>query len=245
MIERTSRAPICCESRLQIQAMKLMLRETDHRIANSLQTVMALCNRTALGGDLISQHVSDQISIRICAIAHMHRMLSVSKTSGIIAFDDYLEELVNELGTLWSDRSGHRKISQCCANVRVTGEVAAQLGMIVNELVTNSCKYAYEAEKYGEVRVTFSIDNGAFVLMVADDGQGLGSRSKTGTGIGSRIVSGIATQLGAQFGYQAANPGTVAILTGPETILFAGLDLGEESQQRVKPNLVRSGIRRL
>ncbi|MDH7972864.1 sensor histidine kinase [Sphingomonas sp. AR_OL41] len=219
-MEQTGTTRTCCLAQHQLQAMSLMLREADHRIANSLQAVIALSHSAAPGDDEISRRIRDHLSTSVSAIATVHRMLSVAQQTGMIPFDLYLEELVTGLGILWSDGTGRRAISSLCQQRSVRAEIAVRLGMIVNELVTNSCKYAYEGCDHGEVRVSFSVNDGTFVLLVADDGRGFDVSAAT-VGKGRRIVAGISSQLGSRFRYQPACHGTIAILTGPADVLLA------------------------
>jgi two-component sensor histidine kinase len=210
---------LCCrEARDQVHALDLMLREADHRIANALQTVMAASAADAGPNGAVSASARDQMMMRISAIALVHRMLSVSTSSDAIPIGDYLTSLAESIGALWSP-SGDARVSVHHGGGTVAGDVAVRLGMVVNELVTNSFKYAY-ANRAGDVRVAFSIQDGSFTLIVADDGNGIDDASKRRRGMGSRLVEGIAKQLNASFGYQSARPGTIAILSGSADVLL-------------------------
>lgn len=210
--------PCCREARDQVHALDLMLREANHRIANALQTVMAASAADAGPDGVVSASARDQMMMRISAIALVHRMLSLSTTSDAIAIGDYLSNLGESIGLLWS-RPGVGRIAVHHSGGKVAADVAVRLGMVVNELVTNSFKYAY-ANGTGEVRVAFSLRDRSFVLIVADDGKGIENPSARRRGMGSRLVEDIARQLNASFSYQSGRPGTIAVMSGPADVLL-------------------------
>lgn len=218
MAEDTCGAPLCREAQDRLRTADFMLRETNHRIANSLQAVMAAYATDAGPNSVVSAAARDQMMMRISAIALVHRMLSASASSDTIAIGDYLTSLGDSIGVLWSKPGGAR-ITVHHSGGKVAADVAVRLGMVVNELVTNSFKYAY-GNGAGEIRVAFSIMDGWFVLIVADDGRGMDAPTVSRRGTGIRLVEGIAKQLNASFSYQLAKPGTIAILTGPADVLL-------------------------
>lgn len=209
----------------------MMLREANHRIANSLQAVIAAAHVGAGRKDGASAAVRDQ-AMRVSAIADVHLLLSVSSDARTIPFDDYLVQLTGRLADLWAGESGRIKVTPFCATGLMSAEAAIQLGMAVNELVANACKYAYGAGEPGEIRVGFSIVEGKFTLLVADDGCGLPDADLQRSGIGRRLVTEIAVRMGGAFSYQSSRSGTVAVLTGSAESLL-GSDLGGRMQATI------------
>jgi two-component sensor histidine kinase len=91
-------------------------------------------------------------------------------------------------------------------------ERAVQLGLTLNEAVTNALKYAFPEERAGTVRVRFAREGGEFVLTVADDGIGLPREGEvaggavpprrlasSGGGLGTRLLGALAAQLRGSF----------------------------------------------
>jgi two-component sensor histidine kinase len=78
---------------------------------------------------------------------------------------------------------------------------AVTLGILINELVSNACKYAYAKDEPGGVRIMFHTEGeDGYRLRVEDDGVGLGkSTTPSGTGLGSQIIRSMVLFLGAQF----------------------------------------------
>lgn len=217
MIEQSCGRPTCLEAHARMRTVDVMLSEANHRIANSLQVVMAASMAPAGRTCAESSAARDRLTTRIAAIAALHRMLSTSTDTGLITFGDYLDELIANLGRLWGG-AGTIRISAHHTEEAIDADAAVRIGMIVNELVTNSCKYAYADTCGGEVRVGFSTSDGRFVLIVADDGRGISTEPK-GHGMGTRLIAELARRLGATFAYQPARPGTIAVVTGPAEAL--------------------------
>ncbi|WP_052214705.1 sensor histidine kinase [Belnapia sp. F-4-1] len=101
-------------------------------------------------------------------------------------------------------------------------ERAVQLGLVLNEAVTNALKYAFPKDRAGTVQVRFAREAGEFVLTVADDGIGLPAEGELlgappamplqGSGMGTRLLRALAAQLRGTFSRQPGEcgRGTVA-----------------------------------
>jgi two-component sensor histidine kinase len=75
-------------------------------------------------------------------------------------------------------------------------DMAIPIGLIVNELITNSLKYAFPNNRKGTIQLTMSKNHGLFVLEVSDDGIGISNRSNNkGTGFGTHLVNLLVKQL--------------------------------------------------
>lgn len=199
-----------------LEAARLMVRESNHRIANSLQ---ALIVGDESAGHPRCANATRELRARIAAIAALHRLLTDSLDDRTIDFGGYLERLVSSLRSLWVGRLGIREILLFHSGERIGGNAALRLGLIVNELVTNCCKYAYAGTAFGEVRVGFSIADGNFALLVGDDGLRTASSETTG-GFGHKLVNRLARQFEAEFTLHAGHPGTIAMVSGPAALLL-------------------------
>ena len=100
------------------------------------------------------------------------------------------------------------------APVRLRTDRAVSVGIIVTELVSNACKYAYPNGAAGEVRVTLRpADNGHFKLNVQDDGPGLlAGEAPKGTGLGARLIAAMAASLQSEVVFDDVASGVSATL---------------------------------
>jgi two-component sensor histidine kinase len=132
---------------------------------------------------------------------------------GAVDLPNYLQSLCNGLGEMLR---GIRPIAirVQCTNIVLPGPVASSVGLIVNELVTNSLKYAYPDDTGGIIEVVVEPDdNEGLVVTVKDNGLGC---EETATGLGSRLVRLLAKQRGGAFTRVARDVGCEARATLPD-----------------------------
>ncbi|MBU6268544.1 MAG: sensor histidine kinase, partial [Sphingomonadales bacterium] len=160
----------------------------------------------------------DNTRQRIFAIARIHQRLYSSASISTVDVAPYLESLVAELSETWSAPGAARTIRLDADSLELATGQAVSLGIVVNELVTNACKYAYRTDQPGEIRVSLrhggsAADEGGFCLVVEDDGQGMPPAAQPrGTGLGSRLVEAMAASLQCSVAQHDKFPGLRVML---------------------------------
>ncbi len=196
--------------------LEALLGEVNHRVANSLQLVTAMVRLQASGiTDPAARAALDDTQRRIGAIAQVHRRLYTANDVESVDMRDYLGALIEELAeTLSSDTMPHT-LRLVADPIRLPTDRAVSLGVIVTELVTNACKYAYPGSG-GEVRVALTqVDEAVYLLAVEDDGCGMPAEVvPRGTGLGTRIIRSMAQSLHAAVEYEPRDCGVRAVLRG-------------------------------
>ena len=125
---------------------------------------------------------------------------------------DYLAQLIRELSETWSTTDRPRSLLLDAESVQLPTDRAVSLGVIVTELVSNACKYAYP-DGQGEVRIALIREGDErFRLTVEDDGIGIGDAAPKGTGVGTRLIRAMAQSLDSIVEYDSAHAGTRAVL---------------------------------
>ena len=196
---------------------EVLLREVNHRVANSLTLVSSLVSLQSKALlDEAAKKALAETQDRIFAISLVHRRLYGSNDVRMVMLDEYLTGLLDHLRT--SLRSGEQGavLTYELAPVLLETDAAVNLGVVVTEWVTNAFKYAYPAGS-GEIRVLLSErPDTQLALVVEDDGVGRQDGAPAqGSGLGTRIVTAMAVSLGAKIDYRSRSPGLSAELVFP------------------------------
>lgn len=197
------------ESNERLQAM---LVEVNHRVANSLQLVSAFVHMQARSvSNAEAKTALGDTQRRIGAIAQVHRRLYTGDSVNRVDMAEYLSSLLAELEETWSTPEAPRTLTLSAEPMKLGTDKAVAVGVIVNELVSNACKYAYGPRVAGEVRVEFRAQGDQFLLRIEDDGCGMPADGAIrGTGLGSKLVGAMAATLRAAIDYDMAHHGVRA-----------------------------------
>ena len=192
---------------------EVLLAEVNHRVANSLQLVAVLVRMQMRAvTDPAAQDALRETESRINAISLIHKSLYTSGDVTNVALNDYLGAMLSNLETVMK-KDGHTAILKCYLEpISLRTDASVNLGVAVQELVTNAFKYAYPDERPGEVRVRLKrLGDGKAELTVEDDGVGIApNATHAGTGLGSKIIQTMASALQTRVEYINRTPGTAA-----------------------------------
>jgi two-component sensor histidine kinase/CHASE3 domain sensor protein len=197
---------------------EVLLSEVNHRVANSLALVSSLVSLQSKA--LLDQAAKDALAEtqdRIFAISLVHKRLYGSGDVRSVDLREYLTGLLDHLRTSLRSQGHGVVISFQIEPIELPTDASINLGVVVTELVTNAFKYAYP-QGFGEIRVHLRKLEQLVELLVEDDGVGRvdGTPAK-GTGVGTRIVNAMCTNLGSRIEYRQRHPGTTARLVFPAT----------------------------
>jgi two-component sensor histidine kinase len=196
----------------------ILLREVNHRVGNSLQLIAALLHMQANASPQQEvKHALSGATLRVMAVAQVHRRLYTSDDVKSVAVDQYLEALVDDLRL--SAESGERaEISITAESIEIDPDRVVAIGVIVSELVINALKYAYPNRR-GPIRVALLRRNeDKASVSVEDDGVGFrGSAPVGATGLGQQIVKAMADKLGADIFHDRSYRGTRIEVVFPVT----------------------------
>lgn len=204
--------------RLEVLAAQqaILLREVNHRVANSLQLITSLIELQARRvKSPAARMMLRQAAERVEAVTMVHRRLYTGDNIEFVEMDAYLAGLVDELerATRATEPAGvpaSRRIELAADAIRVETDRAVPLGLMVNELVTNALKYAYPKGRPGQVRVQLRRTAEGLQLVVEDDGIGYPQAdvAPKGSGLGSIIVGSMAQTLKATVELDRVHQGT-------------------------------------
>lgn len=184
-----------------LRRSRLLAREIDHRVMNSLQQVVALLN---LQGRELDEAGSQQLKLasgRIAAVARVHQHIYQTGDDETFGCLRYLGRLCNDLSSMMGKRT---KIRVEGTEAELPAEIISPIGLAVNELVTNSAKA-------GANLVTVSFERSGdhdCELSVSDNGKGWPENfaAETTSGLGMKVVRMVARQLGGTLSFGRPNP---------------------------------------
>jgi two-component sensor histidine kinase len=193
---------------------EMLLREVNHRVANSLALVSSFVNmQSNLVADPNTKSLFLETQARIGAIAGVHRRLYTSEDVREVELGVYLQSLVQELGAATVGHMIEVRFLPPEREIVLPTDKVVAIGVIVTEFITNAQKYAYPPGVAGQVRVIARKDGQDVSIIVEDDGVGYdGSGQPKGSGLGSRIIKAMVQTLQGQLSYERG-PGTKAIVT--------------------------------
>ena len=187
---------VMSELQARISDYAMMRREVDHRVKNNFQMILGLLEmQAARAADPELARALSGAATRIAGFARAHRRLHGADVGWrTVNFATYLRDLCADLGDATSfGRSV--AFETALADFPLSHDRAIAAGSIVNELVTNALKHAFEPGAPGRVRVILqSAAPGRCELIVSDDGRGLAADFRSGNGLGHRILVALVKQ---------------------------------------------------
>ena len=195
---------------------QFLLKEMNHRVKNSLQIVSSMLNLQSRDVDNaeLKDHLNDA-SYRVAAVAKAHEQLSHSPQIERMDVGKYIKAICSDLDASVAHCEVYTDSED---DIEIETDRAISVALIVNELITNSVKYAYGDRSEGKVWVKVGrVDKLRFAISVRDEGTGLPDDfdPRQAKGLGMRIVSAFVSQLGAELIVHALAPGTEFVLTIP------------------------------
>lgn len=186
-------------TRTALNEKETLLKEVHHRVKNNLQIISSLLNlQSNQITDQKTRDVLRESQNRVRAMALIHEKLYQSYDLAQIDFAAYLKGLANFLAQSYRDNSSKVYVHTNAQNVKLEIDTAIPCGLIVNELVSNSLKYAFPENKAGEIEISCEQpSSGDYILLVRDNGIGLppGFDLEKSSTLGIKLVSSLVQQL--------------------------------------------------
>lgn len=169
----TDRKKMELELRKSLEEKEMLVKEIHHRVKNNLMVISSLLN-------LQSRYIKDKKALsmfkesqnRAKSMALIHERLYRSTDLKSIDFGDYLRTLATDLYRTYVPEPSRIELDMNVEKVMIDINTAIPLGLIVNELLSNSMKHAFPGKREGEINLEFGITDDEFVLVVGDNGIG-------------------------------------------------------------------------
>lgn len=192
-----------------------LLEELNHRVMNSLAMIGAIIAMEARSlSDAECQAALKRMRARIDAIAALYRNLSRARSVDTVSADTYLTALVKDI-VASSSAAENLILEMDIAEAPLSTRIAVPLGLIVNEILTNSLKYAYSDRMEGRLGISLRSMEGAMTVTIWDDGPGIDPNAQVDSGLGQRLTEAFSGQLGGEMHRDSSPAGTHYMLTIP------------------------------
>jgi len=194
----------------------LLVRELNHRVANSLQIIASVLMQSArkVQSEETRSHLVDAHH-RVLSVASLQQQLAGSSV-GDVELRPYFTILCDSIGASMIPDRGRLSLEVRADDSVTTAPASISLGLIVTELVINALKHAFPDNRTGRILVDYKGHAANWTLSVSDDGVGMPSHAAAAKpGLGTSIIQALSEQLGATISVADANPGTkVSVVYG-------------------------------
>ena len=182
-----------------VHEKEILLKEIHHRVKNNLQVISSILK-------LQSSYVKDPKIIellkecrnRISSMAFIHATLYMTKDFTNINFSEYIGNLAGNLQQSYTSREKKILLKLDIPRLYLHIDDAIPCGLIINELLSNSFKYAFEKKKRGVIGIVVKVKKENIILAISDDGVGMPKSVdyKNTESLGLQLVISLVEQLG-------------------------------------------------
>jgi two-component sensor histidine kinase len=195
---------------------EVLLKEITHRVKNSLAIVASMLKLQAreVSDPALTPHL-EKAAHRVSAVAKAHERIHQGNGPDRLDLGVYVRDVCQDL----DDAAPLRHIEVAAEpGIMVMTDRAIPIALMINELITNATKYAYEDDQIGNiwVRAARGADD-TIELSVRDEGRGLPTdfEFRSSPGLGMRILDALSRQLNATIEVRRLDPGTEFVVTAP------------------------------
>ncbi len=197
----------------ELKEKEILIKEINHRVKNNIAVVSSLINlQKYKAKDEYHRLLFDEIKTKVDAISSIHEMIYQTNSSATLEFQDYILQLLNELNLFYKSKSKSVAIIKNLDKIIVDIDKAIPLALIINEVITNSFKHAFEGVSNPKIEVTIKQSENRTLLSISDNGKGFDYHNVSKDSLGIDIINGLVSQLDGEMKY-ISEKGTIFMLT--------------------------------
>jgi len=158
-----------------LEEKDILLREVHHRVKNNMQIISSILRMQSRNiDDPKLKDVLQESQNRIHSMALIHENLYNNKSLANIKFSTYIKSLSGNIARSYASQNGHIKFDYKIDDAYLPMDIAIPCGLIINELISNSFKYAFDGKPDGIISIHFINDEeNEYQLIVSDNGIGI------------------------------------------------------------------------
>jgi two-component sensor histidine kinase len=175
-------------AKASLNEKEILLRELYHRSKNNLTVISSLLSLKAMElKDMEMISILNDMNNRIRTIGELHDLLHKSNTYEQINLNDYISQIVTRLINSFSGKTDKIILKKELEDIQVHVDTAISCGLVVNELLTNSFKYAFPGNMKGEIEIKLLKNEDLIELNVKDNGIGFNEKEISDGKLGLKI----------------------------------------------------------
>ncbi|MFB2838298.1 PAS domain S-box protein [Floridanema evergladense] len=205
--------------KISLKEKEVLLKEIHHRVKNNLQVISSLLK-------LQSGYINDPQTLalfsdsqnRVKAMALIHEKLYQSADLAKISLAEYIHQLADNLINSYALKANNIKLNISVDNLFLDVDTAIPCGLIVNELLSNSLKYAFPDGRSGKIEINFKLlEEQKLYLKISDNGIGLPAdfQLEEAESLGLQLVYNLTEQLGGNLTIDSGNGTSFKIIFRP------------------------------
>lgn len=176
----------------------VLLKEIHHRVKNNLQIIISLLN-------LQSGYIKDEYTLkavqdgqnRVRSMALVHEKFYQAEELTQIDFGEYVSKLCQYLYQSYGDKTDRVNLKVSGDHLGLDMDTAMPCGLLVNEIVSNSYKYAFPGKRTGTIEIKLNHSNKKATILMTDDGIGLPENFnlESSESLGMQLIQALTSQL--------------------------------------------------
>ncbi len=181
-----------------LREKEVLLAEIHHRVKNNLAVISGLLQMQMWESEnKNAKSALQQSHLRVQSIALVHEKLYQSESLSYIQFDRYLQDLLQTIADIYISGKSDIDINSNLNELTLNVNQAIPCALLINELVINAFKYAFEDTDEGMINVEVQKDEQQVLVRVSDNGRGFAESDKLNDGpsLGLTLVDTLAEQL--------------------------------------------------
>lgn len=188
---------------------EILLKEVHHRVKNNMQIISSILKmqERQIKDDRLKE-VLEESQNRIRSMALIHENLYRNENLANIMFSNYVKSLAGNLARSFAEQQGSVAFDYDIDEVYLPLDIGIPCGLIINELISNSFKYAFKKVEKGKITIKLKrLEEQSFRMEVADNGAGLpdGLNIENSGSLGMKIVTKLVMQIEGNMKYEYSN----------------------------------------
>lgn len=184
-----------------LKEKEVMLAEIHHRVKNNMAVISGLLQLQIYSAknEDVEKALSDS-QMRIQSIALVHEMLYESESLAYIKYDKYINDLMQAISSMHVNESRKIELISDVEPISLTINQAIPCSLLVNELIVNAFKHAFEAQKGGRIKVHIVMKGDKIVMTISDSGSGFDREKFSDSNtLGATLIKTLTSQLKGEF----------------------------------------------